>query len=86
MSSSVLRWFCDHDPFTPCNALIVSMYAREGGREGERGRNEKKRGGRDRDKNRAREWVGGGRELNSKTLFYKDCSLGLVKNLTTSPC
>ena len=23
---------------------------------------------------------------NSKTLFYKDCSLGLVKNLTTSPC
>ena len=36
---------------------------------------------------------GGGREregensnLNSKTLFYKDCSLGSVKNLTTSPC
>ena len=25
-------------------------------------------------------------ELNSKTLFYKDCSLGSVKNLTTSPC
>ena len=23
---------------------------------------------------------------NSKTLFYKDCSLGSVKNLTTSPC
>ena len=23
---------------------------------------------------------------NSKTLFYKDCSLGLVKNLTTSFC
>ena len=21
-----------------------------------------------------------------KQLFYKDCSLGLVKNLTTSPC
>ena len=21
-----------------------------------------------------------------KTLFYKDCSLGSVKNLTTSPC
>ena len=26
------------------------------------------------------------RELNSKTLFYKDCSLGSVKNLTASPC
>ena len=24
--------------------------------------------------------------LNSKTLFYKDCSLASVKNLTTSPC
>ena len=23
---------------------------------------------------------------NSKTLFYKDCSLGSVKNLTISPC
>ena len=23
---------------------------------------------------------------NSKTLFYKDCSLGSFKNLTTSPC
>ena len=23
---------------------------------------------------------------NSKTLFYKDCSLGSVKNVTTSPC
>ena len=23
---------------------------------------------------------------NSKTLFYKDCSFGSVKNLTTSPC
>ena len=23
---------------------------------------------------------------NSKTLFDKDCSLGSVKNLTTSPC
>ena len=23
---------------------------------------------------------------NMKTLFYKDCSLGSVKNLTTSPC
>ena len=34
---------------------------------------------------------GGGRERekensNSKTLFYKDCSSGSVKNLTTSPC
>ena len=25
-------------------------------------------------------------ELKLKTLFYKDCSLGSVKNLTTSPC
>ena len=24
--------------------------------------------------------------VNSKTLFYKDCSLGSVRNLTTSPC
>ena len=23
---------------------------------------------------------------HSKTLFYKDCSLGSIKNLTTSPC
>ena len=23
---------------------------------------------------------------NLKALFYKDCSLGSVKNLTTSPC
>ena len=23
---------------------------------------------------------------NSNTLFYKDCSLGSAKNLTTSPC
>ena len=23
---------------------------------------------------------------SSKTLFYKNCSLGSVKNLTTSPC
>ena len=32
---------------------------------------------------------GGGREReksNSKILFYKDCSLGLVRNLTTNPC
>ena len=27
----------------------------------------------------------GGERENSKTLFYKDCSLGSVKNLTTSP-
>ena len=26
-----------------------------------------------------------GENSNSKTLFYKDCSLGSVKNLTTSP-
>ena len=26
------------------------------------------------------------RELEPTTLFYKDCSLGSVKNLTTSPC
>ena len=30
---------------------------------------------------------GGHREnSNSKTLFYKDCSLGSFKYLTTSPC
>ena len=34
---------------------------------------------------------GGGRQTdrensNSKTLFYKNCNLGLVKNLTTSTC
>ena len=28
----------------------------------------------------------GGERENSKTLFYKSCSLGLVKNLTTSAC
>ena len=26
------------------------------------------------------------RERELETLFYKDCSLGSVKNLTTSPC
>ena len=26
------------------------------------------------------------RDSNSKTLFYKDCSLGSVKNLAASPC
>ena len=35
-------------------------------------------------------YVGGGERerenSNSKTLFYKDCSLGSVKILTTSPC
>ena len=34
--------------------------------------------------------VGGGGSKSErereKTLFYKDCSLGSVKNLTTSPC
>ena len=39
-------------------------------------------------------WVGGRRESerererereNSKTLFFKNCSLGSVKNLTTNP-
>ena len=25
-------------------------------------------------------------KLGGETLFYKDCSLGSVKNLTTSPC
>ena len=29
---------------------------------------------------------GGESNWNSKTLFYGDCSLGSVKNLTTSPC
>ena len=82
--------FCDHDPFTPCSALIVSMYsveAREGGREREgereRERKEKKRGvGTERTE---RERVAGkGENSNSKTLSYKDCSLGLVKNLSNN--
>ena len=38
---------------------------------------------RDRQTDRQRQ---GGRDSNSKTLFYKDCSLGSVKNLTPSPC
>ena len=29
---------------------------------------------------------GEGGNSNSKTLFYKDCSLGSIKNLTTGPC
>ena len=59
----------------------------EGGRKGYRD------GGGGGGAEREREGVereGGGREKggdsNSKTKFYKDCSLGSVKNLTTSPC
>ena len=29
---------------------------------------------------------GGGGGGRKRTLFYKDCSLGSVKNLTTCPC
>ena len=54
---------------------------------GERGRER----GREREGERERKGERGGRERessnsNSKTLFYKDCSLGSVKNLTNSPC
>ena len=46
--------------------------------------NRRREGGRasesERERERERE-----RDSNSKTLFYKDCSLGSVKNLTTSP-
>ena len=49
---------------------------RERERERERERRERERG--ERREERERE--------NSKTLFDKDCSLGSVKNLTTSPC
>ena len=40
-------------------------------------------------KSRGLEWICRERERensNSKTLFYKECSLGSVKNLTASPC
>ena len=64
----------------------------DGEREGGREREKEREGG---ERERGRE--GGQRETervvsrensnsNSKTLFYKDCSLGSVKNLTTSPC
>ena len=33
---------------------------------------------------REREGGGGGRGGDSNTLFYKDCSLGLVKNLSNN--
>ena len=44
------------------------------------GRQAGRQAGRQTDTDRATE------NSNSKTLFYKDCSLGSVKNLTTSPC
>ena len=59
-------------------------------REREEGDREREGGG-GRDKERKR-WRDGeieaerGWRKNSKTLFHKDCSLGSVRNLTTSPC
>ena len=41
---------------------------------------------RDRDRDRETETETETERQNSKTLFYKDCSLGSVKILTTSPC
>ena len=46
---------------------------------------------RERERERERGWrpfvaVRERENSNSKTLFYKDCSLGSFKNLTTSPC
>ena len=45
-----------------------------------------KESGSERGEGRGERWGGGGGGENSHTLFYKDCSLGSVKNLTTSPC
>ena len=45
-----------------------------------------KRRGRGRRREGRRERQREGENSNSKTLFYNDCSLGLVKKLTTSPC
>ena len=41
---------------------------------------------RERDRESERERERERENSNSKTLFYKDCSLVSVKNLTTSPC
>ena len=54
------------------NLLLESVKGREKGKGGE--------GGRERERKTERG------NSNSKTLFYKDCSLGSVKNLTTGPC
>ena len=63
--------------------MLIS-FKREGGggeRDGwEEEREREKKGGKE------RETEGGRENSNSKTLFYNDCSLGLVKKLTTSPC
>ena len=45
---------------------------------------ERERGGRERETDRQRQRENS--NSNWKTLFYKDCSLGSVKNLTTNPC
>ena len=56
---------------------LIRTCLSSGEREPERRERERERGG-----------GGGGKNSNSKTLFYKVCSLGLVKimSVTTSPC
>ena len=64
----------------------------ERGRGGEEERRERgegggREGGREREREGRREGRREGGNSNSKSLFYKDWSLGSVKNLsTTSPC
>ena len=58
--------------FNAQSTMAVSSRARE--RQSERDRQTET----DRQKHRE--------NSNLKVLFYKDCSLGSVKNLTTSPC
>ena len=57
---------------------VISLLPRQ--REGEVGQRERERGEGEREREREDS------NSNSKTLFYKDCRLGSVKNLTTSPC
>ena len=52
---------------------VCEREEREGRKEGDRGQGGGRRGERERERGG---WVGG----DSKTLFYKDCSLGSVKS------
>ena len=67
------------------NGQQTDRREREGG-----GEMDRKRKGREREEMTERptdRQTDRGREnSNSKTLFYKDCSSGSVKTLTTSPC
>jgi len=55
-------------------------------RETQRERERERERDRDRDRDRQRQRQRDRENSNSKTLFYKDCRLGSVKNLTTNPC